>query len=164
MYPRSPLPAPLGQASDTNGLINVNWIYFMVMVVVGAFLITNLVLGVLSGQFTKEGEKLANQRTYMRSKTSAQDKFQLENYHEWLFKADQFPKYGSQAAIRISLLLPVLPVLPVLPFLFGAPRSCAHSCASAWCAALLVTAPLVNLQATRFYPKPVRATRGDPAV
>lgn len=89
--------------TDTNGAINYNWIYFLAMIVLGAFLITNLVLGVLSGQFTKEGEKLHNQRTYAKSKESAQDKYELSNYQDWLYYADQFPPPSHPDRTRVEL-------------------------------------------------------------
>ncbi len=43
----------LAQADDANGS-SLNWIFFVSLLLIGSFLVTNLVLGVLSGQFTRE--------------------------------------------------------------------------------------------------------------
>jgi hypothetical protein len=44
--------------NDSNGAADLNWIYYVTLIIFGAFLITNLVLGVISANFTKQGEAL----------------------------------------------------------------------------------------------------------
>ena len=42
------------QTNAANGEPDVNWLFFVTLVIIGAFFVMNLVLGVLSGQFTRE--------------------------------------------------------------------------------------------------------------
>ena len=44
----------------------MNWVFFFLLVIVGSFFMLNLVLGVLSGEFAKERERVENRRTFLK--------------------------------------------------------------------------------------------------
>ena len=50
----SPVGCRGSQMNDAVGHQDINWLFFVSLVIVGAFFVINLVLGVLSGQFTRE--------------------------------------------------------------------------------------------------------------
>eukprot|EP00041_Stephanoeca_diplocostata_P038149 m.1480953 g.1480953 ORF g.1480953 m.1480953 type:complete len:1704 (+) comp25172_c0_seq1:294-5405(+) len=75
-------------ANNTTGASGLNWLYFVSLIILGSFLITNLMLGVISGQFTREGEKLQLQVAHKKAMDSAREKEVLDNYQEWMHKAE----------------------------------------------------------------------------
>ena len=52
-------------ANDAIGA-SMNWLFFMLLVIIGSFFMLNLVLGVLSGEFAKERERVENRRTFLK--------------------------------------------------------------------------------------------------
>jgi len=67
------------------------WIYFVSLVVFGAYFILNLVLGVLEGQFAKAGLRIRfrNQMRRKRLRGEAAEKTEaLEGYADWINRAD----------------------------------------------------------------------------
>ena len=65
------------------------WIYYYVLNVIGAQFMLNLVLGVLSGEFGKEGERLKWKEEFMASKNEAQAEVAEEAYSEWVDKGEE---------------------------------------------------------------------------
>ena len=54
------------------------WIYFVTLIVIGSFFVLNLVLGVLSGEFSKEGEKAKARGEFQKSKVRMQIEHSLQ--------------------------------------------------------------------------------------
>eukprot|EP00037_Helgoeca_nana_P027704 m.318938 g.318938 ORF g.318938 m.318938 type:complete len:1628 (+) comp27580_c0_seq1:447-5330(+) len=75
---------------DSNGRGDLNWIYFITLIIFGAFLITNLVLGVISANFTKQGEAILSEKREKRRKLDKIEMAQLAGYAEWM-DAGQIP-------------------------------------------------------------------------
>ncbi|CAD7087319.1 unnamed protein product [Hermetia illucens] len=66
---------------------NYNWIYFVPLIVLGSFFMLNLVLGVLSGEFAKEREKVENRQEFLKLRRQQQLERELNGYVEWICKA-----------------------------------------------------------------------------
>ena len=64
------------------------WVYFITLIVIGAFFVLNLVLGVLSGEFSKEGEKAKARGEFQKSKVRQQIEQSLQGYMEWITHAE----------------------------------------------------------------------------
>uniref|UniRef100_A0A672LSP4 Dihydropyridine-sensitive L-type skeletal muscle calcium channel subunit alpha-1 n=1 Tax=Sinocyclocheilus grahami TaxID=75366 RepID=A0A672LSP4_SINGR len=64
------------------------WIYFLTLILVGSFFILNLVLGVLSGEFTKEREKSRSRGEYQKLRERQQMDEDLKGYMEWITHAE----------------------------------------------------------------------------
>ncbi|XP_071748883.1 muscle calcium channel subunit alpha-1 isoform X29 [Lepeophtheirus salmonis] len=64
------------------------FIYFVSMVVLGAFFVMNLILGVLSGEFSKEREKAQSRGDFQKLRQKEQMEDDLEGYMEWLTVAE----------------------------------------------------------------------------
>uniref|UniRef100_A0A914GZG4 Voltage-dependent calcium channel type A subunit alpha-1 n=1 Tax=Globodera rostochiensis TaxID=31243 RepID=A0A914GZG4_GLORO len=65
-----------------------NWAYFIPLIVLGSFFMLNLVLGVLSGEFAKERERVENRREFLKLRRMQQINRELEGYIEWIFTAE----------------------------------------------------------------------------
>nr|BAA13136.2 voltage-dependent calcium channel [Heterololigo bleekeri] len=66
-----------------------NWIYFVPLIVLGSFFMLNLVLGVLSGEFAKERERVENRRAFLKLRRQQQIERELNGYLEWICKAEE---------------------------------------------------------------------------
>ncbi|XP_011300228.1 voltage-dependent calcium channel type A subunit alpha-1 isoform X3 [Fopius arisanus] len=66
-----------------------NWIYFIPLIVLGSFFMLNLVLGVLSGEFAKEREKVEKRQEFQKNRRQAQLERELNGYVEWICKAEE---------------------------------------------------------------------------
>ncbi|XP_023319162.1 voltage-dependent calcium channel type A subunit alpha-1 isoform X5 [Trichogramma pretiosum] len=66
-----------------------NWVYFIPLIVIGSFFMLNLVLGVLSGEFAKEREKVENRQTFLKMRRHQQLERELNGYVEWICKAEE---------------------------------------------------------------------------
>eukprot|EP00112_Aurelia_sp_Birch-Aquarium-sp1_P018408 Seg4389.2 transcript_id=Seg4389.2/GoldUCD/mRNA.D3Y31 product="Voltage-dependent calcium channel type A subunit alpha-1" protein_id=Seg4389.2/GoldUCD/D3Y31 len=69
------------------------WIYYYTLNIIGAQFMLNLVLGVLSGEFGKEGERLKNRAEFMAKLEEAKTERAVDNLEEWLDK-------GQEVAIK----------------------------------------------------------------
>ncbi|THD27891.1 Voltage dependent calcium channel [Fasciola hepatica] len=67
----------------------VNVIYFIPLIVIGAFLLINLVLGVLSGEFAKERERVEKRRAFLKLRRQQQSDRELNGYLDWIQKAEE---------------------------------------------------------------------------
>eukprot|EP00795_Rhopilema_esculentum_P010830 gene10830-19646_t len=65
------------------------WIYYYTLHIIGAQFMLNLVLGVLSGEFAKERERVENRREFLRVRQNQQIDRALNDYMNWLTKADE---------------------------------------------------------------------------
>ncbi|XP_023288257.1 voltage-dependent calcium channel type A subunit alpha-1 [Orussus abietinus] len=66
-----------------------NWVYFIPLIVLGSFFMLNLVLGVLSGEFAKEREKVENRQSFLKLRRAQQLERELNGYVEWICKAEE---------------------------------------------------------------------------
>uniref|UniRef100_A0A0N5AJK0 Voltage-dependent calcium channel type A subunit alpha-1 n=1 Tax=Syphacia muris TaxID=451379 RepID=A0A0N5AJK0_9BILA len=66
-----------------------NWAYFIPLIVLGSFFMLNLVLGVLSGEFAKEREKVENRRDFLKIRRQQQIDRELDGYLDWILTAEE---------------------------------------------------------------------------
>ncbi|XP_053287158.1 voltage-dependent R-type calcium channel subunit alpha-1E [Pleuronectes platessa] len=66
-----------------------NWIYFVPLIIIGSFFVLNLVLGVLSGEFAKERERVENRRAFMKLRRQQQIERELNGYRAWIDRAEE---------------------------------------------------------------------------
>ncbi|XP_060921233.1 voltage-dependent P/Q-type calcium channel subunit alpha-1A isoform X7 [Labrus mixtus] len=66
-----------------------NWMYFIPLIIIGSFFMLNLVLGVLSGEFAKERERVENRSEFMKLRRQQQIERELNGYLEWICKAEE---------------------------------------------------------------------------
>uniref|UniRef100_A0A3Q1F838 Voltage-dependent L-type calcium channel subunit alpha n=1 Tax=Acanthochromis polyacanthus TaxID=80966 RepID=A0A3Q1F838_9TELE len=64
------------------------WLYFVPLILLGSFFVLNLVLGVLSGEFTKEREKARSRGEYQKLRERQQLDEDLHGYMEWITHAE----------------------------------------------------------------------------
>ncbi|KAK0132300.1 Dihydropyridine-sensitive L-type skeletal muscle calcium channel subunit alpha-1 [Merluccius polli] len=77
----------LGLVNDAIGM-EWSWIYFTTLILVGSFFVLNLVLGVLSGEFTKEREKAKSRGEFQKLRETQQLDEDLKGYMEWITQAE----------------------------------------------------------------------------
>ncbi|XP_042869769.1 voltage-dependent calcium channel type A subunit alpha-1-like isoform X13 [Penaeus japonicus] len=68
---------------------NFNFLYFVPLIVLGSFFMLNLVLGVLSGEFAKERERVENRQEFLKLRRQQQLERELNGYVEWICKAEE---------------------------------------------------------------------------
>ncbi|XP_048877532.1 voltage-dependent L-type calcium channel subunit alpha-1D-like isoform X2 [Brienomyrus brachyistius] len=73
--------------NDAMGL-ELPWVYFVSLVIFGSFFVLNLVLGVLSGEFSKEREKNVARGDFQRIREEQQFDEDLKGYLEWITQAE----------------------------------------------------------------------------
>ncbi|XP_039631746.1 calcium channel, voltage-dependent, N type, alpha 1B subunit, a [Polypterus senegalus] len=66
-----------------------NWLYFVPLIIIGSFFMLNLVLGVLSGEFAKERERVEKRREFLKLRRQQQIERELNGYLEWICKAEE---------------------------------------------------------------------------
>uniref|UniRef100_A0A6Q2XZM2 Voltage-dependent L-type calcium channel subunit alpha n=1 Tax=Esox lucius TaxID=8010 RepID=A0A6Q2XZM2_ESOLU len=71
------------------------WMYFLTLILVGSFFVLNLVLGVLSGEFTKEREKGKARGEYTEMRETQQLDEDLKGYMEWITQAEVMDANGE---------------------------------------------------------------------
>ncbi|KAM9212078.1 voltage-dependent L-type calcium channel subunit alpha-1S [Dugong dugon] len=64
------------------------WIYFVTLLLLGSFFILNLVLGILSGEFTKEREKAKSRGTFQKLREKQQLEEDLRGYMSWITQGE----------------------------------------------------------------------------
>ncbi|KAL8164358.1 UNVERIFIED_CONTAM: Voltage-dependent L-type calcium channel subunit alpha-1F [Gekko kuhli] len=64
------------------------WIYFVSLVIFGSFFVLNLVLGVLSGEFSKEREKAKARGDFQKLREKQQMEEDLKGYLDWIMQAE----------------------------------------------------------------------------
>ncbi|XP_036357316.1 muscle calcium channel subunit alpha-1-like isoform X3 [Octopus sinensis] len=80
----------------TGVLYNINdamgnswpWIYFISLIIIGSFFVLNLVLGVLSGEFSKEREKAKARGDFQKLREKQQIEEDLRGYLDWITQAE----------------------------------------------------------------------------
>uniref|UniRef100_A0A3Q2DPQ5 Voltage-dependent L-type calcium channel subunit alpha n=1 Tax=Cyprinodon variegatus TaxID=28743 RepID=A0A3Q2DPQ5_CYPVA len=64
------------------------WVYFVSLVIFGSFFVLNLVLGVLSGEFSKEREKAKARGDFQKLREKQQMEEDLCGYMDWITQAE----------------------------------------------------------------------------
>ncbi|KAF7480065.1 Hypothetical predicted protein [Marmota monax] len=65
------------------------WLYFVSLVIFGSFFVLNLVLGVLSGEFSKEREKAKARGDFQKLREKQQMEEDLRGYLDWITQAEE---------------------------------------------------------------------------
>ncbi|XP_051976308.1 probable voltage-dependent N-type calcium channel subunit alpha-1B [Xyrauchen texanus] len=78
----------LYNANDASGN-TWNWLYFIPLIIIGSFFMLNLVLGVLSGEFAKERERVEKRQEFLKMRRQQQIEKELIGYLEWICKAEE---------------------------------------------------------------------------
>lgn len=74
------------------------WMYFISLVILGSFFVMNLVLGVLSGEFSKEREKAKARGDYHKFREKQRFEEDLSGYLDWITQAEDIePDYATGA-------------------------------------------------------------------
>ncbi|RZC33742.1 muscle calcium channel subunit alpha-1-like, partial [Asbolus verrucosus] len=71
------------------------WSYFVSMVILGAFFVMNLILGVLSGEFSKEREKAKARGDFHKLREKQQIEEDLRGYLDWITQAEDIEPEGE---------------------------------------------------------------------
>uniref|UniRef100_A0A8C1N4H8 Voltage-dependent L-type calcium channel subunit alpha n=1 Tax=Cyprinus carpio TaxID=7962 RepID=A0A8C1N4H8_CYPCA len=83
------------------------WVYFVSLVIFGSFFVLNLVLGVLSGEFSKEREKAKARGDFQKLREKQQLEEDLKGYLDWITQAEDIDpdndEEGDQEAKRTSI-------------------------------------------------------------
>ncbi|XP_066994947.2 muscle calcium channel subunit alpha-1-like [Anabrus simplex] len=68
---------------------NWAWVYFVSLVILGGLFVINLVLGVLSGEFSKQREKARARRKFQILRKNGKIEADLEGYLAWISRAQE---------------------------------------------------------------------------
>uniref|UniRef100_A0A674P6F4 Voltage-dependent P/Q-type calcium channel subunit alpha-1A n=1 Tax=Takifugu rubripes TaxID=31033 RepID=A0A674P6F4_TAKRU len=77
-----------------------NWMYYIPLIIIGSFFMLNLVLGVLSGEFAKERERVENRSEFLKLRRQQQIERELNGYLEWICKAGECAPGGRPGSRR----------------------------------------------------------------
>ncbi|XP_056102678.1 voltage-dependent L-type calcium channel subunit alpha-1F [Rhinichthys klamathensis goyatoka] len=75
------------------------WVYFVSLVIFGSFFVLNLVLGVLSGEFSKEREKAVCRGELQMAQEKQQMEEDMIGYMDWLIEAEDMDEDGNKRAV-----------------------------------------------------------------
>uniref|UniRef100_A0A3P8WTG2 Voltage-dependent L-type calcium channel subunit alpha n=1 Tax=Cynoglossus semilaevis TaxID=244447 RepID=A0A3P8WTG2_CYNSE len=81
------------------------WVYFVSLVIFGSFFVLNLVLGVLSGEFSKEREKAKARGDFQKLREKQQMEEDLCGYMDWITQAedmDDLDEHGNPPSLPAS--------------------------------------------------------------
>uniref|UniRef100_A0A8C1N4Y7 Voltage-dependent L-type calcium channel subunit alpha n=1 Tax=Cyprinus carpio TaxID=7962 RepID=A0A8C1N4Y7_CYPCA len=85
------------------------WVYFVSLVIFGSFFVLNLVLGVLSGEFSKEREKAKARGDFQKLREKQQLEEDLKGYLDWITQAEDIDpdndEEGDQEHYSINKLM-----------------------------------------------------------
>uniref|UniRef100_A0A669BTS2 Voltage-dependent L-type calcium channel subunit alpha n=1 Tax=Oreochromis niloticus TaxID=8128 RepID=A0A669BTS2_ORENI len=79
------------------------WVYFVSLVIFGSFFVLNLVLGVLSGSFSKEREKAKARGDFQKLREKQQMEEDLCGYMDWITQAEDMDELDEDGNPRPSL-------------------------------------------------------------
>ncbi|GAA54580.1 voltage-dependent calcium channel type A subunit alpha-1 [Clonorchis sinensis] len=66
-----------------------NYLYFIPLIILGSFFMLNLVLGVLSGEFAKERERVEKRRAFLKLRRQQQMEKEFNGYMDWIQRAEE---------------------------------------------------------------------------
>uniref|UniRef100_A0A3B3WRI3 Voltage-dependent L-type calcium channel subunit alpha n=1 Tax=Poecilia mexicana TaxID=48701 RepID=A0A3B3WRI3_9TELE len=76
------------------------WVYFVSLVIFGSFFVLNLVLGVLSGSFSKEREKAKARGDFQKLREKQQMEEDLCGYMDWITQAEDMDELDEDSNPR----------------------------------------------------------------
>ncbi|XP_016315327.1 calcium channel, voltage-dependent, L type, alpha 1F subunit [Sinocyclocheilus anshuiensis] len=79
------------------------WVYFVSLVIFGSFFVLNLVLGVLSGEFSKEREKVKARGDFQKLREKQQMEEDLCGYMDWITQAEDIDEFDEDGNRRVTL-------------------------------------------------------------
>uniref|UniRef100_A0A8C1FS68 Voltage-dependent L-type calcium channel subunit alpha n=1 Tax=Cyprinus carpio carpio TaxID=630221 RepID=A0A8C1FS68_CYPCA len=79
------------------------WVYFVSLVIFGSFFVLNLVLGVLSGEFSKEREKAKARGDFQKLREKQQMQEDLCGYMDWITQAEDIDEFDEDGNRRVTL-------------------------------------------------------------
>uniref|UniRef100_A0A3Q1HZ05 Voltage-dependent L-type calcium channel subunit alpha n=1 Tax=Anabas testudineus TaxID=64144 RepID=A0A3Q1HZ05_ANATE len=85
------------------------WIYFVSLIILGSFFVLNLVLGVLSGEFSKEREKAKARGDFQKLREKQQLEEDLKGYLDWITQAEDIDPDNEDEADEESKRNPSVP-------------------------------------------------------
>uniref|UniRef100_A0A672LUQ6 Voltage-dependent L-type calcium channel subunit alpha n=1 Tax=Sinocyclocheilus grahami TaxID=75366 RepID=A0A672LUQ6_SINGR len=80
------------------------WVYFVSLVIFGSFFVLNLVLGVLSGEFSKEREKAKARGDFQKLREKQQMEEDLCGYMDWITQAEDIDEFDEDGNRPSTLL------------------------------------------------------------
>uniref|UniRef100_A0AAQ4Q8G1 Voltage-dependent L-type calcium channel subunit alpha n=1 Tax=Gasterosteus aculeatus aculeatus TaxID=481459 RepID=A0AAQ4Q8G1_GASAC len=80
------------------------WVYFVSLVIFGSFFVLNLVLGVLSGEFSKEREKAKARGDFQKLREKQQMEEDLCGYMDWITQAEDMDELDEEGNPRKTSL------------------------------------------------------------
>nr|AZP54645.1 voltage-dependent calcium channel type D subunit alpha-1 [Tetranychus cinnabarinus]QNJ46268.1 voltage-dependent calcium channel type l subunit alpha-1 [Tetranychus cinnabarinus] len=78
------------------------WMYFISLVILGSFFVMNLVLGVLSGEFSKEREKAKARGDFHKLREKQQIEEDLRGYLDWITQAEDLEPDEKEQKDRLG--------------------------------------------------------------
>ncbi|XP_075437827.1 voltage-dependent L-type calcium channel subunit alpha-1F-like [Ascaphus truei] len=78
------------------------WVYFVSLVIFGSFFVVNLVLGVLSGEFSKEREKAKARGDFQKLREKQQMEEDLKGYLDWITQAEDIEPDSEDRDERLN--------------------------------------------------------------
>ncbi|CAG06879.1 unnamed protein product, partial [Tetraodon nigroviridis] len=85
------------------------WVYFVSLVIFGSFFVLNLVLGVLSGEFSKEREKAKARGDFQKLREKQQLEEDLKGYLDWITQAEDIDPDNEDEADEEAKRNPSVP-------------------------------------------------------
>ncbi|XP_036763039.2 voltage-dependent L-type calcium channel subunit alpha-1C isoform X20 [Manis pentadactyla] len=76
------------------------WIYFVTLIIIGSFFVLNLVLGVLSGEFSKEREKAKARGDFQKLREKQQLEEDLKGYLDWITQAEDIEPENEDEGVE----------------------------------------------------------------
>ncbi|XP_059505862.1 voltage-dependent L-type calcium channel subunit alpha-1D-like isoform X3 [Stegostoma tigrinum] len=86
------------------------WVYFVSLVIFGSFFVLNLVLGVLSGEFSKEREKAKARGDFQKLREKQQLEDDLKGYLDWITQAEDIDPENEEDIESAERRNPNIPV------------------------------------------------------
>uniref|UniRef100_A0A8K9UKD1 Voltage-dependent L-type calcium channel subunit alpha n=1 Tax=Oncorhynchus mykiss TaxID=8022 RepID=A0A8K9UKD1_ONCMY len=75
------------------------WLYFVTLIIIGSFFVLNLVLGVLSGEFSKEREKAKARGDFQKLREKQQLEEDLKGYLDWITQAEDIDPENEEEGL-----------------------------------------------------------------
>uniref|UniRef100_A0A8B9RJU7 Voltage-dependent L-type calcium channel subunit alpha n=1 Tax=Astyanax mexicanus TaxID=7994 RepID=A0A8B9RJU7_ASTMX len=85
------------------------WVYFVSLVIFGSFFVLNLVLGVLSGEFSKEREKAKARGDFQKLREKQQLEEDLKGYLDWITQAEDIDPENDEEGDQEGKRNPSMP-------------------------------------------------------
>ena len=85
------------------GWIAIPAIYFVSLIIIGSFFVMNLILGVLSGEFSKEREKAKARGDFIKIREKQQMEEDYKGYLDWITRAEDIDPEDDELDDQLSI-------------------------------------------------------------